>query len=103
MKMRSMLLRNLFKNMNKQKFNIGDRVQTNLKYVNGFGENHGAPSGLNLLKNLEVTDVVFVECEHASNRHAENYLYTLKSKTKEYHINQCFLETNELREKQIRK
>lgn len=78
--------------MNKPKFKKGSTVGTNIKYMHGFGENHFAPSGLKRLQELEVVSINCIDSKECSNGKAGNDLYTLKSKSREYLINECFLE-----------
>jgi len=80
------------------KFKINDTVQTNLFYTNGFGGEIYPPSGLKLLKNLTIAEIIKTHKtleeaqEISNNKNTSNYIYVCKSKTKEYILNECFLE-----------
>jgi hypothetical protein len=76
----------------KPKFKIDDRVQTNLAYLHGFDDKVCAPPGLKWLKNLVIKEVIFVGKQDTDSQYTEPFLCKCVSKTKEYLINQCFLE-----------
>jgi len=88
------------------KFKIQDIVQTNTHYSQGFENSRivgqdsdvQSPSGSTWLKNLKIIEVIRTHKnlkeaqEISNNKNTSNYIYICKSKTKEYILNQCFLE-----------
>jgi hypothetical protein len=81
------------------KFNKGDRVGTNIHYLQGWAD-LPAPAGtmlegrLQRLTDLEVVKVIFLGKTDTDSKYTEPYIYECRSKTKSYLINQCFLEQN---------
>jgi hypothetical protein len=83
-----------------QKFQVNDKVQTNLAYTKGFDSGICPPSGLNWLKNLTVVKVLnfmgenetLEDFQQRTSKFSEPIGYICKSKSgKEYILNQCFL------------
>jgi len=83
-----------------QKYNIGDRVGTNIHYMCGFDSHTTPPSDLRRLNSLKVIKVIEGEptpAYHYSHgkkvkNWGESFIYECKGRTKTYIINQCFLE-----------
>jgi len=83
-----------------QKFQVNDKVQTNLAYAKGFGDGVYSPSALNWLKNLTIVKVLnfmgenetLEDFQQRTSKFSEPIGYICKSKSgKEYILNQCFL------------
>ena len=73
-----------------QKFKKGDFVKTNIHYCKGWND-CPAPRGMKRIKKGEVVKVINLDDMEKHGR-GENYLYTIKTKSTEKLINQCFLE-----------
>lgn len=84
-----------------KKFQINDKVQTNLAYTKGFGDGVYPPSGLNWLKNLTIVKVLnffgenetLEDYQQRTSKFSDPVGYVCKSKSgKEYILNQSFLQ-----------
>lgn len=76
------------------KFNIGDKVQTNIAYAKGFDDNVCSPQGMNWLKNLTIKNIIPIDIDRDTHsQYSGLFLYECISKGGSiYHLNECFLE-----------
>jgi len=76
------------------KFNIGDKVQTNIEYMHGFDDKVVPSQNMKRLKNLVIKEVIYIDiCEENTSKYSKPYLYTcISDGGTEYNLNECFLE-----------
>lgn len=70
------------------------RIIQHIEYMHGFNDTVTAAPGLQRLTSLEVVKVILLEESSCDSEFTEPYLYECKSKTRNYLLNQCFLEVN---------